>query len=158
MGNMKKKKKWWVWLIVALYIYWIFSNSLTVAEMSASASYKVTSKLAQWIQNIGLFADFDTFHYYVRKLAHFTEFAGLGFLVVVAMHICPLFKSRFLNFASFLVLVPLADELIQRFVPGRSPQFTDVLIDGGGFLAGGFIAYLIVLIFKDIFLRNTKDA
>ena len=150
---MKPRKQWWIWLLVAAYIWFIFSNSLMVAETSSALSTKVTYFLLNHMNRFGLYADFYTFHHYVRKLAHFSEFAGLGFLVTLAMHICPLFRSRFLNFTLFLVAVPVMDETIQQFVEGRNSEYFDMLIDGGGFLVGGFICYVMILILKDLFGR-----
>ena len=151
---MKPRRHWWVWIIVGLYIWMIFRNSLMIAEASDAASSKVTYALIHYLQHFGLYADFHTFHHYVRKLAHFAEFAGLGFLVTLAMHICPLFKSRFLNFTLFLIAIPAADETIQQFVDGRSSQYFDMLIDGSGILFGGFVCYVLILIFNDLFRRK----
>jgi len=142
---------WWVWLFVAAYIYFIFSNSLEVASASETLSEKVSTALLSILSRFSLYSsNFSLFNHYVRKLAHFSEFAGLGFLVSLAMHICPLFRSRFFNFTLFLVAVPFADETIQRYVPGRSPQFHDMLIDGSGFLFGAFFCYALILILMDL--------
>lgn len=154
VSDIKPRKQWWIWLLVAAYIWFIFQNSLMVAETSSALSTKVTYFLLNHMNRFGLYADFHTFHHYVRKLAHFSEFAGLGFLVTLAMHVCPLFKSRFLNFTLFLVAVPVMDETIQQFVDGRSSEYFDMLIDGGGFLAGGFVCYVLILILKDLFGRK----
>lgn len=155
--HMKPRKHWWVWILVGLYIYMIFHNSMMVASASESLSLKVTHFFAAHIERFGLYvSDISTLNHYVRKAAHFTEFAGLGFLVTIAMHICPLFHSRFLNFALFLFAVPFADETIQRYVPGRGPSGWDMLIDGSGFLCGGLSAYILVLIIKDLFFRKKK--
>ncbi len=158
---MKTKNRWrhiWVWLLVGLYIYYIFHNSMMVAEASNEASYAVTYKLISILEKYGLYTDFYVFHHYVRKLAHFTEFAGLGFLVGFAMQICPLFKSRFLNFTLFLFLIPISDELIQQFYEGRSTQVSDMFIDAGGILFGGFLIYILILIFKDLFLNKNTES
>lgn len=151
---MKPRKHWWIWLLVAGYIWFIFHNSLMVARASSALSTKVTWVLINYIQRFGLYTDFNTFHHFVRKLAHFSEFAGLGFLVTLAMTVCPLFKSRFLNFTLFLVAIPLADETIQRYVDGRVSQYFDMLIDGSGFLFGGFVCYVLILILRDLFGRR----
>ncbi len=153
---MKPRRHWWIWILVGLYIWMIFRNSLMIADVSDAASSRVTNFLIRHLQHFGLYADFYVFHHYVRKAAHFAEFAGLGFLVTLAMHICPLFKSRFLNFALFLIAVPFADETIQQYVDGRSSQYFDMLIDGGGFLAGGFVCYVLILIFLDLFFRKGR--
>ena len=142
---------WWVWLLVAAYIAFIFHNSLEVAAASDSLSYAVAEKILRVMQRFSLYSsDTSLFNHYVRKAAHFTEFAGLGFLVSFAMHCCPLFKDRILNFTLFLVAIPFADETIQKFVDGRSSQITDMLIDGGGFLAGAFFCYVLILVILDL--------
>ena len=158
---MKKKNRWrhiWIWFIVAFYIYFIFHHSMMVAEASNELSYGVTYKLMNFLQRFGIYTDFYVFHHYVRKLAHFAEFAGLGFLVGLAMQICPLFKSRFLNFALFLFLIPISDEFIQQFYDGRSTELGDILIDGAGILFGGFIIYIIILIIKDLFFHKNTES
>ena len=156
---MKPRKHWWVWIIVLLYIYFIFSNSMKVAEVSNQASIKVTWFIVHLLERIGIYANFSVFHGFVRKLAHFSEFAGLGFLVTLALSICPLFNSRFLNFLLFLIAIPVADETIQRYFAGRSSQLADMIIDGSGFLSGGILGYLFVLVIKDLFQRHkTKSA
>lgn len=158
---MKEKNRWkhiWIWFLVAFYIYWIFHNSMMIADASNEMSYGVTYKFIAIMNHFGIYADFHTFHHYVRKLAHFTEFAGLGFLVGLAMQLCPLFKSRLLNFALFLFLIPISDELIQQFYDGRSTQFTDMLIDGAGILFGGFVIYVLILIIKDLFLNKKTES
>ena len=149
--DMKRWRHWWIWLLVAGYIYLIFRNSMMVAEVSSGMSLKVTDFFLRHLSRFGLYAsDYSLVHHYIRKLAHFTEFAGLGFLVSLAMHICPLFPSRFLNFMLFLIAVPAMDETIQKFTDGRSFQYTDMMIDGCGFLFGAFLCYLIILVLLDI--------
>ncbi len=153
---MKPRRHWWVWIVVGLYIWMIFRNSLMIADTSAALSTKVASRLLGILNRYGFYCDFYRFHHYVRKLAHFTEFAGLGFLVTWAMHLCPLFKSRFLNFVLFLIAIPAIDETIQRFVEGRSSEYFDMVIDGGGFLFGGFACYVLILIIRDLFFRRKE--
>ncbi len=153
---MKPRKHWWIWIVVLLYIYFIFSNSMQVAEASNALSRKVTLWIVNHLQTIGLYCDFNVFHGFVRKLAHFSEFAGLGFLVTLALAVCPLFNSAALNFLLFLIAIPVADETLQRFIAGRSSQMKDMIIDGSGFLLGGLLGYLFVLVIKDLF-RPKKE-
>ena len=157
--HMKKTRKhWWVWLIVFAYIGWIFSNSMMVAEASQEMSHTFTYRLLAIVNRYGFWVDFDLFHHYVRKLAHFAEFSGLGFLVALALCICPLFRWRFINFALFLFLIPVADETIQTMVAGRSSEVFDMFIDGGGILFGGFCGYVLILILCDLFRPRKKQA
>ena len=88
--------------------------------------------------------DVDLMTHVVRKGAHFSEYAVLGILS------CGLFSARLRERgrapfpAAFLVaLVPVCDECLQLFVPGRSGQLTDVLIDLAGVCAGVLLASIL---------------
>ena len=75
----------------------------------------------------------------VRKTAHFTEFALLGFSLM--LHISLLQKKRPLRYAPWWAagigaLYAASDEAHQFFVGGRAPSFMDVGIDSLGVLFG----------------------
>ncbi len=83
----------------------------------------------------------------VRKCAHASEYALLGFLL--------LFTADSYIFAKALkgrialiggVLYAVSDELHQLFVPGRSCQVTDMMIDTVGVCAGILCGYLVIKI------------
>jgi VanZ family protein len=66
----------------------------------------------------------------LRKLAHFTEFAALGFLLATDTFLFISNPVKKMNIPAFAgLLVALTDETIQYFIPGRSSQVTDVWID-----------------------------
>ncbi len=73
----------------------------------------------------------------VRKTAHASEFAVLG-LFLAGSYIDR--KKRRLPAVCvplvFGILYAVSDEVHQLFVPGRSCQLTDVMIDSSGVLAG----------------------
>ncbi len=153
---MKRYRHFWIWIVVGGYIWLIFRNSMMIADASNTMSLDVMQYLLQFVQKFGLYAgDYSLFHHWVRKLAHFTEFAGLGFLVSLAIQICPLLPSRFLNFALFLTAIPFADEYIQQYFDGRSCQLSDMIIDGAGFIAGALLCYILALIIRDLFRKTT---
>lgn len=155
--NMKRYKHIWIWLLVLAYIGFIFHNSMTVAVVSETASLKVSEYLLKIFNHFSLYTnDITVFNHYVRKLAHFSEFALLGFLVGIALHFCPLFKHKSLNFIFFMILIPFTDEMLQNFYDGRSAQFSDMLIDASGYIFGGLVIYIIFLIIYDIF-RNRVE-
>lgn len=132
---MKKK---YIWIVVICYISFIFFNSLQVGETSNELSSGITRHLYTLISQI-LPITFDTFHYFIRKLAHFSEYAGLGILVTYATHKAPLFSKKQYNIFLFCIFTPCIDETIQLFVPGRNGALLDVFIDMTGFL----FAYII---------------
>jgi VanZ family protein len=82
-------------------------------------------------------------HFITRKIAHFTEYAILGFLAARAFRTSPRpsIKQRwFLICAALVVAYALLDEYHQSFVPSRTASILDSMID----MAGGLTALLIV--------------
>ena len=90
----------------------------------------------------------------VRKLAHFTEFAILGFFLM--LHLLT-YKPyiKFFNFKLFIraviswiigTLYAFSDELHQMFVTDRYSSVYDVMIDSSGVLVGIFLLILLLLI------------
>ena len=153
---MKKWFRFLIWLAVIAYAAFIFSNSLMDGEASGAWSYTIANKIARALEVRGIYMNMSTFHHYLRKMAHFLEFFGLGSLVAIAIATCPLFRSRLLNFVLFLIAVPCSDELIQYYVPGRANSIKDVIIDMSGMICGGFCIYVCWLIIKDLFFRHKE--
>ena len=94
----------------------------------------------------------------VRKCAHASEYALLGALVLLTA--CTYAKMSPKTVAAAVIISVLyaaSDEFHQRFVPGRSCQFTDVLIDSAGVMVGVLfviVCYKIKLLIKS----GGKDA
>ncbi len=88
----------------------------------------------------------------VRKMAHFSEFALLGFLTALLVrHLSA--RIRFLRPllqwtipAVFCLLYAVSDEVHQIF-SGRGPAVKDVLIDFAGALFGQLTAHLLIRLF-----------
>lgn len=73
----------------------------------------------------------------IRKAAHFTEYAAVGFLSFsIAVLWVRNIGSGIGIIAVQLLLSGMLDELHQYFVPGRYASFKDVLIDFAGGMAG----------------------
>lgn len=82
-------------------------------------------------------------HFIVRKIAHFTEYAILGFLAARAFRTSPrpaINQRWFLICLTLIIVYALMDEYHQTFVPSRTPSIYDSMID----VTGGLIALLIV--------------
>lgn len=81
---------------------------------------------------------------FLRKFAHFAEYALLGFCVANA-------ACRHTDDLEYIVLFSLlipfvysvSDEIHQYFVPQRSCSIADVLIDTSGIITGFFTAMLL---------------
>ena len=88
----------------------------------------------------------------IRKYAHMAEYALLAvsavcFFTELLLERIP--KRAALICAVFCFLYACSDEYHQLFVPGRSGQFTDVLVDMAGALPGIVIVYISRLIRKE---------
>jgi len=78
-----------------------------------------------------------TIHFIIRKLAHLTEYAILGFLAARAFRTSP---RWFLISAVLIVVYALLDEYHQTFVPSRTASIFDSFSD----MAGGMAALTVV--------------
>ncbi len=69
----------------------------------------------------------------IRKMAHFTEFAGLGVLLTCDFILWNAdIKKNWHNIAFLGLLTAVVDETIQLFPKGRSSSLVDVWIDFAG--------------------------
>lgn len=83
----------------------------------------------------------------VRKVAHFTEYTILGFLIAVAY--VDNDKKRYKKFLVpwlFGSVYAATDEFHQRFVPGRNGNIFDVMLDSSGVAFGVCLVLLILYI------------
>ena len=99
-----------------------------------------------------------TLIFLVRKTAHFTEYAILGSLFFINLRNTPkdLIKRPLVMSILFSLLYACTDELHQIFVPGRSAQFRDILIDTLGASFGATITYLTIKLFAKVKARTRK--
>lgn len=86
----------------------------------------------------------EKFVFIVRKGAHFSIYLILGLLIMSYFKEIYLVNNKAL-FITVLIcfLYACSDELHQLFVPGRSGEIRDVLIDTLGGATGGYLYYLI---------------
>ena len=93
----------------------------------------------------------------IRKIAHFSIYALVGFLLMGLVSTFKLKeKNRILISLILGVLYATSDEIHQLFSPGRSAQITDVYIDTLGILVGIFVILLFIKIFEKIKLQKVK--
>ncbi len=130
-------------IILLLLLLLIWGNSLQPAEASSAFSSGVLSKLQPlWLQLTG--ASFPISHHLLRKLGHFSEFFLLGLVSTLTGTTGR--KKLTSNLPVILytgLAVAVADETIQYFSPGRSPEVRDILIDYSGFCCGLLAAFAL---------------
>ena len=137
------------WLLIAAYVVFIFSNSLLSGEASGSVSGSISKFLYSIVQKLGFSMSDEKFHHLVRKLAHFTEFAGLGILVRIATGRM-VGRGKWLLRGMLLIAVPLIDETIQLFVPGRGGSLRDCCIDMAGYVTGFLLAAFVAWLVRNV--------
>ena len=147
MTKSEKTSKLIITFIISFLIVLLYSRiirfSLTPAEISGVQSMFLSEKIINVIQdtfsiNFNLSKEqFKSFEIFIRKAAHFSEYALLGFLV----YSIPLlwnkrtFKPALYSFLAVLIMASI-DETVQLFVPGRAGLVSDVIIDGAGCIFG----------------------
>src|SRR5437016_1660297 len=86
------------------------------------------------------------YHGYIRKAAHFTEYAGLAFWALRSFTKSfneIIFKFRYALTLAVVVVIASVDEVNQSFEPSRTSSFRDVLLDVSGGAAMVVVLWLI---------------
>ena len=134
-----------LWMII------IFSFSSADANKSTGTSDKVITTMIEIKDKI---TDQETpisekeiivknSSFYVRKIAHITEYLILGLLMFNALK-----QFNILNIYYAIILCVLyscTDEFHQLFINGRSGSFRDVLIDTIGILLGTYLYKILII-------------
>ncbi len=82
--------------------------------------------------------------YIIRKMAHFYNFALLGALLLMNKKVVKGNGNKSLMWAGVGLFVAVFDEVHQYFVPGRSAEIYDVMIDFSGVLFGISITHIVL--------------
>ena len=113
------------WILLSTWMVVIFMLSNEVADSSSERSgviVEVISRSVSWSQDILTFL--------TRKAAHIFIYFVLGILMFnVARDFRISNKRAVMLSVVFVMLYAITDEFHQSFVPGRSAELRDVLID-----------------------------
>lgn len=160
MPQFKKYEiiKWFSIIPCILVMTVIFYFSSQPAVESSALSGNITERVFQLVEKL-FFLDLkgskeifylNIFETIIRKAAHMTEYAILSITLSYAFFVFGnngwklIFKSQIM-----CIFYAIADEIHQLYVPGRSGQIVDVLIDG----VGGFLGCMVFLYFINAFLK-----
>ena len=128
-------------LLLVLTLAFIWGNSLADGETSGEMSgqfLQMINKLLHLEESGGANP-----HHFIRKMAHFTEYACLGLLLTWLFGMTGEKKGHLFCMPLLCgMLAACADETIQVFVPGRGPSPIDIWIDTCG-VACGIVLLLI---------------
>ena len=146
-------------LALAGCIWFIFSNSMAVAQVSSASSGRVLQLMQAALRRLGhpALAQRLTQHV-VRKMAHFCEYLLEGFLLMLCMRVYSRHPLRHITVPMLGgVLTALTDETIQLYSPGRSSQVTDVWLDSVGVLAGILAVLVLMALCRLLFHHRDKE-
>lgn len=137
----------WTLTLSIMYIAFCFSSE-TAAE-SEQVSQGVLDIIIEHLGNV-------ISHHMLRKIAHFSEYAALGFCMGGAIYFT-FNKNKFYISLIPCVIYAASDEIHQLFVPERSCEFLDVIIDSCGSSLGILIFMLILLIINRIKSKKAQS-
>jgi len=135
---MKHLKKHAFLLLAILWTLIIFSFSLQSADESIIVSNVLLDFLATLFPFLKDPQNLNFVILILRKTAHFTEYFILGYFYTKASEETKQDKILLIGY-----VIPIIDESIQLFSPGRSGQAIDMVIDMAGYLTG-------LVVFKSI--------
>lgn len=132
-------------------VLFIFYNGLQEGSASGLRSAEVTQMINAALARAG--SQLQLSEHTVRKLAHFTEYMLLGFVLMVTLRVYTRRLIAHISWPMFFGLsIAVADEYMQAFQPARTSSVHDVVIDFGGFLVGLGAALVLMLLIRAIAL------
>lgn len=133
-------------ILIILIIIWmitVFNLSNNNGEVSSGISLKIAKIISNDKNIIKMLEPI------LRKLAHLSEYIVGGFLFYGLLLTYNLkSKAQVLCSGILGIVYSITDEIHQLFIPGRSGQVIDVLIDSLGVCIGISILLLIIKIVK----------
>ena len=146
MKNRNKKAITILSICIAATLAFIWIHSCMGQEESSQESGFIYDLLCPFFE---LFVGKgNVTEHFIRKLAHFTEFFGLGLELKLLMKLVLLdtpYILRMINAWTLGTMCALIDETIQIF-SGRGPAIADVWLDSAGCLTGVLLMSLTIFI------------
>ena len=135
-------------ILIILCMLFIFSLSSDNGEVSEAKSDSLIVKVTETILHRKLTVEekekfIEKTVVFVRKSAHFTLYFILGLLVISFLKEFGLSRKSIIISIIVVLLYAVSDEIHQTFIPGRSGEVLDVLIDTIGGSLATILYYLI---------------
>lgn len=130
------------WLMVIGWMLLIVSFSSDPADISDRKSQAVLERVEPAVEKMEeslkiQIADNGRLHFYVRKNAHMFNYFVLAVLMATCLRMSGVRGYRSYLIAYIVVtLFSAVDEYYQTFIPGRSGEVRDVLVDNVGVVMG----------------------
>lgn len=123
-------------ILVILWMIFIF----VMSSFDATSSSNQSNFIVDIITSIINIKDIGLLSLIIRKLAHFIEYFILGILVI---NFITRYDKKIIIAILLCIIYATSDEIHQIFVPGRSCQIIDIMIDSLGSIMGIYLYKLI---------------
>ena len=111
-----------------------------MSSFDATSSSNQSNFIVDIITSIINIKDIELLSLIIRKLAHFIEYFILGILVI---NFITRYDKKIIIAILLCIIYATSDEIHQIFVPGRSCQIIDIMIDSLGSIMGIYLYKLI---------------
>ena len=111
-----------------------------MSSFDATSSSNQSNFIVDIITSIINIKDIGLLSLIIRKLAHFIEYFILGILVI---NFITRYHKKIIIAILLCIIYATSDEIHQIFVPGRSCQIIDIMIDSLGSIMGIYLYKLI---------------
>jgi len=141
-GGWRAGRLWRYGPVAAWAGFVLFASS---DNFSASNTSRIIGPLLRWLLPNIAEASVQQVHHFVRKAAHFTEYALLALLAARALRtssVAPLRRSWWPASFVFVAAVALVDEYHQSLLPSRTGTIYDSLLD----MTGGAVALVCLAV------------
>ena len=145
-------------VLLVLWMGFIFSMSSENAEKSSNTSGQTIRVVLSAVPGFEEQPEevkvniIEKLQFIVRKSAHFIGYMILGILASGLILYYGNINKKYLLAFLICVIYAISDEIHQLFVPGRSGQVRDVLIDSAGSLLG----IILVMAFEKLLIKFNK--
>ena len=145
-------------VLLVLWMGFIFSMSSENAEKSSNTSGQTIRVVLSAVPGFEEQPEevkvniIEKLQFIVRKSAHFIGYMILGILDSGLILYYGNINKKYLLAFLICVIYAISDEIHQLFVPGRSGQVRDVLIDSAGSLLG----IILVMAFEKLLIKFNK--
>ena len=145
-------------VLLVLWMGFIFSMSCENAEESSNTSGQTIRVVLSAVPGFEEQPEevkvniIEKLQFIVRKSAHFIGYMILGILASGLILYYGNINKKYLLAFLICVIYAISDEIHQLFVPGRSGQVRDVLIDSAGSLLG----IIIVMALEKLLIKFNK--
>ena len=134
-------------VLICMTTIFMFSSDTAdeSSEKSGSIIITITEKIiGRELTNKEKRIYLDKYDFWIRKTAHFIIYLLLGFLIISLLKEYTTINKKSIIISIIIsLLYAISDEIHQAFVPGRSCELRDMLIDISGGIIGTYIYYFI---------------